>query len=431
MTDASRALTPTRTALAVTGALLLALALLPLSPAQAHTHGERTDRAPQPGDQPEERPVEGGDRFETAAQAATAAFEQTDAVVLATGEDFADALAGSTLGGAVDAPVLLSPSGLIDGELPASITDAIDELGADTVYLLGGEGAISDAVVEHLEEHANVEAIERVAGNSRFETALEIARTAVEQDPSAGEMPLEIDGETRTVRAAFLGTGLDFPDSVAAGPGAFDSGAPVLLTAPETLHAAAETALDELDIEHVFALGGEAAVSQDVVDELEARGISVERLAGQDRFETAAAIAERLQGDGFDFDGQHVGMTTGGDFADALAATSYLGSAQAPLLLGDEAGDGELNDAAAEHLQARGCEIGFLHIIGGDGAVGENVRTAARELAECVSDGESGGGTDDGETDDGEPDDGQPDNGSPDTPDGSDGGTDEEESTEA
>lgn len=426
MSIGSRELAPGRAALAVAGALLLALALLPLSPARAHTHGERTDQAPAQGEQPDERPVEGGDRFETAAQAATTAFEQTDAVVLATGEEFADALAGSTLGGAVDAPVLLSPSGLIDGELPASITDAIDELGADTVYLLGGEGAISEAVADRLAEHASVEAIERVEGNSRFETALEIARTAVEADPSAGEMPLEIDGETRTVRAAFLGTGLDFPDSVAAGPGAFDSGAPVLLTAPETLHAAAETALDELDIEHVFALGGEAAVSQDVIDELEDRGISVERLAGQDRFETAAAIAERLEGDGFDFDGQHVGMTTGADFADALAATSYLGSAQAPLLLGDEGADGELNDAAAEHLQARGCEIRSLHVIGGDGAVGQDARTAAREFAECVSDGDSGG------TDDGETDGGQPDNGSPDTPDGStDDGTDEEETTEA
>lgn len=411
MSHALRALTAWRAALAAAAALLLAVALLPLSPAQAHTHGERTDRAPQPGERPDERPVEGGDRFDTAAQAATTAFENSDAVVVATGEDFADALAGSTLGGAVDAPVLLAPSGLIDGELPASISDAITELGADTAYLLGGDGAISEAVADRLAEHANIEAVERVEGASRFETALEIARTAVEQDPSAGEMPLQIDGETRTVRAAFLGTGLDFPDSVAAGPGAFDTGAPVLLTPPETLHAAAETALEELDIDHVFALGGEAAVSQDVVDELQDRDISVERLAGDNRWETAAAIAERFEGDGFGFDGQHVGLATGADFADALAATSYLGSAQAPLMLADENADGEMIGPAADHLQARGCEIGVLHVIGGDSAVGDNIRTAAQDLAECVSDDSGDGSTDDGQTDDGQTDDGQTDGG--------------------
>jgi putative cell wall-binding protein len=385
--------------LAAAAALVLALAALPLAPpAGGGNHAERTDRAPEPGERPDERPVEGSERYETAAQAATDAFDESEAVVLATGEDFADALAGSTLGGALDAPVLLTPGDLIDGELPDSVTDAIDELGADTAVLLGGEGAISERIAGYLEQVADMEAVERVEGRSRYETALEIARLAEEQDEGFGELPLDVETETRT---AFVGTGLDFPDSVAAGPGAFASVAPVLLTAPDELHPAAETAISELDIDHVFALGGEAAVSGDVVAELEEAGVSVERLAGNDRWETAAAVADRLEEAGFEFDAEHVGLATAGEFADALASTSYLGSAEAPLVLADEGSDGELVDPAAEYLEARGCEIRTLHVLGGEGAVGPQARQQARDHAECVGGGDGEQTSDDEEGQDG------------------------------
>lgn len=191
----------------------------------------------------------------------------------------------------------------------------------------------------------------------------------------------EIDGET--VRAAFVSTGEDFPDSVAAGPGAFASGAPILLTDSDELHPAAEAALDRLDIDHAFVLGGKAAISDDVLAELEERVDTVERLDGANRSETAVAVAERLEGEGFDFDPANIGLATAWDFADALASAPYLGSAQARLLLVDSDAAGELPEAVTDHLEARGCEITFVHILGGQAAVGADVREAALEFASC------------------------------------------------
>ena len=384
--QARAAATSPRMVLLTLTATLMAVTLL-IGHAQAQGHGGDADRPPQADERPTAVQVAGQDRYATAAQAATEAFDDPSAVVVATGWEFADALAGSTLGGAVQAPVLLAPGELEGAALPDAVSNAIDELAPDTIYLLGGEGAISQQVAEALEEHADDAAIERVAGASRYETALEIALTAVEQDASAGE--IDIDGDV--VRAAFLGTGLDFPDSVAAGPAAFATGAPMLLTGPDELHEAAETALEELDVDHVIVLGGRAAVSDEVISTLEELGLTVERVGLEDRWATAAAIAERLEDEEFGFDAEHVGMVTGLDFADALAASSYLGSIEAPLVMGDRRGSDELPEHTAEYLEARGCEIRFLQFIGGDAAVGEMVREAALDLAACV--GEEGEGS--------------------------------------
>lgn len=152
---------------------------------------------------------------------------------------------------------------------------------------------------------------ERLAGKSRFETAVEISRSGW--------------FETDTV---ILANGLNFPDALAGGPLAYALNAPILLTRPETLHAATQEEILRLGARKVVILGGTAAVSDKVANQLKALDIKVDRISGADRYETAKKIADRLGS-------QHdeVIVTSGKNFPDALAIAPYAAMNEVPILL--------------------------------------------------------------------------------------------------
>ncbi len=101
----------------------------------------------------------GADRYETAATLATAAFpDGADVVLLATGQDFPDALAASPLAEAEQAPILLTgPDGV-----PDATSDALDALAPTTVRLIGGVGAISDDIESRLS--TELDEVDRIFG---------------------------------------------------------------------------------------------------------------------------------------------------------------------------------------------------------------------------------------------------------------------------
>lgn len=199
----------------------------------------------------------GADRFETAAQLALLAYpDGAGTVLLATGTSFADALAAAPLAAAEDAPILLATA----GELPAVSADALAELGAEEVIVLGGAAAIGDQVEQELE--AAGYGVTRQAGESRFETAALLARSAF---PDGAEV-------------ALLTTGADFPDALAAAPLAGVRDGPILLVDGNRIPEATVSALEDLGVEEVLLLGGTAVVGSSVEDRLDDTGYDVTRL---------------------------------------------------------------------------------------------------------------------------------------------------------
>src|SRR4051794_3062021 len=84
----------------------------------------------------------GTDRYDTARVIATTSFATADTVVLATGENFPDALAGNFLAGNRTAPILL----VQHDRIPPATASGLQALKAKNVVLLGGTDAISQAV---------------------------------------------------------------------------------------------------------------------------------------------------------------------------------------------------------------------------------------------------------------------------------------------
>jgi putative cell wall-binding protein len=289
----------------------------------------------------------GDDRIETAVEISSATFESSSNALLARADLYPDALAGNYLAGAAGAPILLSHT----DEVPQETLDELERLGVETVWLLGGTNALSDAVQDALEDAGF--AIERVAGTDRYKTAAEVATS---QDATT-------IGDTDDGRTALLATGENFADALTGGPLAYAGSHPLLLTPGESLSEDAAGALEELEIDHVAILGGTAAVDASVEDALNDMGLTTQRLAGQTRFDTATEIANFALAQGFS--DEHVDVATGLKFPDALTGGPHAGENAAPILLANENNTTE----ACDFLTAQSDTVAEGHIFGGTAAV--------------------------------------------------------------
>lgn len=99
------------------------------------------------------------------------ALEPAGCVILATGANYPDALAGGLLSSALEAPILLTQKDLLPPETAAEIV----RRGTPKVIILGGIGVVSDQVKSALQA-LGITDIERLGGNNRYETAALIAK---------------------------------------------------------------------------------------------------------------------------------------------------------------------------------------------------------------------------------------------------------------
>ena len=169
----------------------------------------------------------GADRFATAASVSAAHFAPgVAAAFVATGADFPDALAGGPAAARAGGPILLVGR----NEIPPATQAELVRLRPSRIVVLGGAGVISDAVVAALAGYQTGGGVQRVGGADRYATAALVSRQTFA--PGLG--------------AAYVATGLAFPDALVGGAAAARAGSPVLLTRPGTLPSATVTELRRL-----------------------------------------------------------------------------------------------------------------------------------------------------------------------------------------
>lgn len=248
--------------------------------------------------------VAGDDRVDTAVALSETTVAQADTVVVTTAGDFPDALSAGPLAGRADAPVLL----VGDESLEPEVAAEIERLGAREILLVGGTDAVSAAVEEELGALAPTR---RVAGPDRFATA---AAVSAESSTAGGTV--------------VLASGADFPDALASGVLAGRSDAQMLLVAQDGVPAVTVAELERLAPSQVVVVGGPTAVGEEVLAAVEGTtGVTPTRLAGPDRFSTAAAVAAELDDAGVAY------VASGRAFPDSLAAVPAAVSDGGALLL--------------------------------------------------------------------------------------------------
>jgi len=302
-------------------------------------------------------PLEGKDRYDTAIEISQDAFPGgADAVVIATGENWPDALGGSALAGVIDGPVLLSGR----GALPASVLGEIDRLGASEAYVLGDFRALSTNVYNALVAELGFGNVHRIGGANRYETANLVAAEVVDM---LGD---EYDG------TAFVGTGLNFADALAASPLAAANGWPVYLSGMPTISSDTIAAMQAAGVTDTILLGGEAAMPEGTSIVILGAGFTAIRIDGADRYETAAKVAEWGVTDaGLDWDG--VAIATGEKFPDALSGGVAQGISGSVLLLSRSDSLSPVTQAA---LEDNAGDIASVRFLGGLPALSQSVRDA-------------------------------------------------------
>lgn len=254
---------------------------------------------------PENRRIYGSGRVETSIEAAKKLKEKLgvskfDSVIVASGGTYADALSGSWLSAVKSAPILLVNSATED-KVATYVKQNLSAEG--TVYVLGGKGAVSEAMVEKL---SGLE-VKRLSGQSRFDTNMAILE---ETDVSGKEL--------------LVCSGYGYADALSVS----SVGRPIMLVGPE-LTDDQKTYLENAGFTTAYVIGGTGAVSQDLRNSVAECIGSVTRIGGKNRYETSLNVANKF------FPGHHdyMMMVYAKDFPDGLSGGALAYQYDAAVIL--------------------------------------------------------------------------------------------------
>ena len=282
----------------------------------------------------------GENRYETAVQISDSGWSTSEKVVIATGQNYPDALAGVPLAYHMDAPILLTQT----NALPSSTKEELQNLKASKAYLLGGAVAISENV-ENTLKNEGLE-VKRIGGENRYETAGLIAE---EMAPSISD-------------TAVIAYGNDFKDALIASPYAAVEGHPILLSGTDSVSEHTMNALETLDLNNTVVVGGPDKISDHVVNDLPL-GERVHSDPAWDHYSNAVAAASY-----FEPASNKIYFATGEDFADAIAGGVLAAKENSGIMLVDDTVPIEVNDYLINK------NISTVPFLGGPAAVSDKVK---------------------------------------------------------
>ena len=268
--------------------------------------------------------IAGEDRIATSIEISKKMFNESDNVVLASGFNFADALSAGQLAAALNAPLILSKD-----QLDSRTSDEIAKLKPKNMYIVGGENALSSNIEESVKSVVNDINIERLKGNDRYETSVKV---------------MEITKEFVDAEYLLIASGKNFPDALSATSFMADHKALMVLSDGNSYP---KSNLKEI------AIGG--------VNQLPLNGFTGERIAGNDRYQTAMAIAKRS----FESNENAI-LANSKVFADSLSAVSVAKNYKAPIILTDNE---NLTQSTKSYLE----NMNSVTIIGGEKSVSSNI----------------------------------------------------------
>lgn len=289
--------------------------------------------------------------------------------VISRADTFADALAGNALAAQKGGPLMLTGSAKLDSRVAAELTKTLAP--HSTVYLLGGTQALSPQV------EADIAGLgftpKRLAGTDRYGTAVRIAGE-ISAHPSA----------------IMVATGTNFPDALAAGAAASANtgqiagwSGVVVLTNGASMPAATKAYLSGFSpaTTSIFGVGGAGVTA---ANSMPGYANHITDLSGNDRYETAAAVADErdLFGglrnrSGSAESTNFEGLATGINWPDALSGGALVGALRGPLLLADANG---IPTSELGPLHSR-APIVALAIFGGTSVVSNSIVTQAGNYA--------------------------------------------------
>ncbi len=301
--------------------------------------------------------LSGKSRANTAVAISRELYTFSSFVIIASGENYADALAGVPLAYTYSAPILLMGKG---SSYDATYND-LKRLEADQVFILGGEAAVSMDVEDRLvRDGYNVT---RIYGKTRHETSAEIGNI--------------VKNNYGRVDEVFFVCANNYPDALSISNVAAIKGVPILfIDGSGKLNSEVENFIKENNVKTATIIGGTGAISASAEKNIKACGIkNVTRISGKNRYETCLevnnAYAELFVGDA-------LCAATGENFPDALAGGALAANFNAPLVLVDNK---SLSQSQKDYIS--GQTVQNVYVFGGSGVVSDKVAKEIADLAKA------------------------------------------------
>lgn len=187
--------------------------------------------------------IAGKNRYETSAALATKLIEVSgnkNTAIIASGENFADALTAGAFASEKSYPILLVQKSSIN----PSIAKVIKGNKINKTCIAGGLNSVSSKVQKQLPEDT-----QRISGSDRYETAVKIAEKLFEG------------------KQAFVASGEVFADALVVSPVAGEQSSPILLLSRNKLSQSVKDYVKK-NIKQITVVGGEKYVPQENVDSL-------------------------------------------------------------------------------------------------------------------------------------------------------------------
>lgn len=278
----------------------------------------------------------GPDRVATAVAVSGHLYDDADAVVVTTPTSSADAVAAAPLASEVRGPLLFLGDGL---------DDEIQRLGATRAYVVGA--AAHEPALERDLRDAGITEVVRITGVDRHATSAAVAN--------------RLRPDRVFVTSAWA-------DAITVTPLAAEDGA-IMTTRADALPAATVRALQRVAPREVVVVGGEAAVADTVLSQIEGLlpDAEVTRLAGSDRWATSLEALERSG-----HSGERVWIASGTSWPDAVVAATGAAAEGRPLLLVPSDGASPSADTVRWLRQHR-TELRSVTVVGGEQAVAERL----------------------------------------------------------
>ncbi len=288
----------------------------------------------------------GQDRYQTSVAISKEGWTNSDYVVIASGENYPDALCAAPLAKKYNAPILLTENAALNDD----VKQEIKRLNAKHVFIIGKYASVSQNAEDEIK--SLVSDIKRLGGDDRYETSVIVAK------------------ELENINGITVTSGYGFADALSIASIAAQKGMPILLTDKDKLPEVVKNYIEQNNenIKDSYIIGGQGVISDSIAQQISKTSI---RLYGQDRFETNLNVMNYFKQD-LKFDNLYVVQAdgpAGNEFADALSGSALSAKTLSPVILTYKAIPSTTESFIKENIKTKSNIIA----LGGVAAVPESI----------------------------------------------------------
>ncbi|WP_434511225.1 cell wall-binding repeat-containing protein [Desulfitobacterium sp. AusDCA] len=281
----------------------------------------------------------GSDRFETSVAISKSGWENGSTyAVLATGNDYPDALSAAPLAKKYNAPILLTDTKTI----PQVTLDEIKRLNTTYIFICGGTGAVSQEIENQLNSMGIT--TERLMGADRYATSVAIANKL---GNGSGKL--------------MVANGYDWSDALSVSSIAAKEGIPIILTDKDNLPDSLQSFIGNTNFSKAYVLGDTDLISNAIASKFP----NSERIVGSNKYERNINIIKTFQGE---LDSTSICIATGSDFPDALSGSALAATLSSAIVLVD---NNNLQDVTTQYTTQALVTAKNIYVFGLQGAVSD------------------------------------------------------------